>query len=128
MSAEGKMYLSKSKATPKTKHMLKSIIQLFSYTQYTKHVRLYFQLPITVTVPIFIHSIHKACQTVLPVTNHCHCPHLHIHYLHIPHTHSKQSHPLHSHSISYHHQSHPLHLIYSTSAEMHCHAIKIHMN
>jgi hypothetical protein len=44
----------------------------------------------------FVHLIHKACQIASTFTTQCHCHHLHCH------------------STTYHHQSHPLHSIYST--------------
>ena len=51
---QGKVYLSKPKTPPKNKMSgKKNILPLTAYTQYTKHVRFYLPLPISVTVSVF---------------------------------------------------------------------------
>jgi hypothetical protein len=51
---QGKVYLSKSKVTPKNETLpRRNILLLLSYAEYTKHVRSYLSLPIIVTGFIF---------------------------------------------------------------------------
>ena len=62
----------------------------------------------------FVHLIHGACQILSTFTAQFHCLHLHSQCL--PHSNSEHSHPFHCHSTTYHHQSHPLHWIYSDTS------------
>ena len=63
----------------------------------------------------FIQLLHTTRHILSTFTNQCHCLHLHSLCPHLPHYLSYHSHSLHCHSTTYHHQSHPLHWIHSTS-------------
>ena len=90
---ERKVCLSKYKMTPKNK---------------IKNKEKYFTIN-------FIHLIHKVHEILSTFTNQCHFLHVHSQCLHLPHTNSYCSHPPDHHSTTYHHQSHPVHWIYSNS-------------
>jgi hypothetical protein len=115
-----------------------STYTVFTWIQDTSHLR----WPLSNKMPAkkkyctvnFIYWIHKTCQIPSTFNKQCHCLYFHSQCLHLRHNH--HYHRLHSHSVTYHHQSHSLHWIYSTSqkpctvtsSEVCCLAVVIHID
>ena len=107
---QGKMYLPKSKTTPKNNMYPKKNILLF-----------------------FAYLIDKACQILSTFPKQCHCLHLYNLGLHLPYTHSYNTPKLFT-AIPHHHYvpstaldiHHFLKPFTVTSGEMHCHVVMIH--